>query len=1050
MAHEVTAPAVQRLRRLLNQRVRPAIVTQTQPMTVEASPEIFEVVAFEAVSTLTWRPFALGDAWGRAWHTTWFKMSADLSAEMLNHNIVAHVDLGFTGRGDGFQVEGMAWQHGRRVQAVQPDRRLIPISCDGRDDGAGHRVEIWVEAAATPIIAGHESGYGPTHLGDPTTSGDTPLYELRRAEIGVFNPDVSDLAVILHSLMDLLIDMDSREPQRARLFALVEEVERVLDPLDIPGSAGRAVQFLRQRLDELPGNVGGERTHHIVAAGHAHLDTAWLWPLRETRRKAVRTFVNAVGLLRRNADVIFSHSQAQHYAWVEADAPEVFDEVRALVASGQWEPVGGMWVETDLNLPDGESLLRQFVHGQHAFSKWFDQRSDVAFLPDDFGYPGSLPQIVRHAGGRWFFTQKMSWNETNAFPHHSFWWEGIDGSRLFTHFSPVETYNALLTPSQMRFASRNFRDHRGASQSLALYGHGDGGGGPTQEMIDRGRLSQALPTLPRVEFGSVTSFFQSAEAEYSAAAPVWVGEMYLEKHRGTYSSQIRTKQGNRTCERLLHELELWSAVVGAEQSDLHELWRRVLTQQFHDIIPGSSIAWVHQDTEREHREVSAIIEERLSTVLTGSDATPQVDSSRIRIHDVLNPAPVERCEVVTDRERMAWVEIPAFGHASVTLSDSVALPDHIKAVSCQRDVSGSITMSNGLVSFTIDSTGALSSGVLGASGRDVIGAALDRGDTDSGNGDGSVGYLAVRRDTPAEYDAWDIDHADADATGVRLLSQMAPIVDIEDPCLVQVSSLYGHGSSSFVLRWTLRAGSARLEMRLEADWQGSEERLQWTMPVNVLARDAVCGIQFGHVRRARHSNTSWDAARFEVCAHRYVYISEPGCGVALLADGPRGYDIRHHRLALSLLRSPRFPDPHCDIGAQTIEWNVYLDDGHGDIARVEAEAARLASPIRITAHQVDRPLVPVVVQAEGILVSAMKLADDASGDLIVRLWECRGARTSGTVTIAGRYGGPTAEMWRCNALEERDEGVAGGSIPVSVLDISLRPFEIRTYRLRAQ
>lgn len=1057
MAHEVSAPAIQRLRRLLNQRVRPLIVTAAQPMTVEATAESFDIVSFDEASSLTRRPFSIGEAWGRPWHTTWFKMMANLSPDVTSvlavsphSQLVAHVDLGFTGRGDGFQVEGMAWFNGSRVQAVQPDRRLIPLSLS--NDSKSNKIELWVEAAATPIIAGHESGYGATPLGDPATAGDHPLYSLRRAEVGIFNSDVSELAVLLHALMDLLIDMDGQDPQRARLFAMVEDVEGVLDLRDVPGSARNAVDYLQRRLRDLPGNVSGDQTHRIFAAGHAHLDTAWLWPLRETRRKAVRTFVNAVGLLQRNADARFSHSQAQHYEWVEVDAPEVFDEVRALVANGQWEPVGGMWVETDLNLPDGESLLRQFIHGQRAFVNWFGQRSEVAFLPDDFGYPASLPQIVRHAGGRWFFTQKMSWNETNTFPHHTFWWEGIDGSRLFTHFSPVETYNALLTPSQMRFAERNFLDHRGASQSLALFGHGDGGGGPTQEMIDRGRLSRVLPSVPRVEFGSVASFFQSAHDEYATAAPVWVGEMYLEKHRGTYTSQIRTKQGNRNCERLLHELELWSACAGVEQPDLFELWKRVLTQQFHDIIPGSSIAWVHRDAEREHQEVATIIEDRLSKLLGSSDVVTADDSNQTVLHDVFNPAPVDRREVIIGQRRMAWVEVPAFGQTSVELTRAAVLPADTEPVTCKSDQTGSITMSNGLISCTIDATGVLTDLVVCASGRNIIGRAT-RGDIAGGQGT-QVGHLAIRRDTPAEYDAWDIDRADADRASVTLTSGSPPAIDFANVSAAQVSSTYTHGASTFVLRWTLRAGSSRVDLRLEADWHGTEERLQWVMPVNVLARDAVCGIQFGHVRRARHQNTAWDAARFEVCAHRYVRISEPGCGVALMADGPRGYDIRNHGLSLSLLRAPQFPDPQCDIGLQTIEWSLYLDHGQQDVGSIEMEAARIAHPMRIVPHGPDRPRAPVVVDATGVFVSALKMADDASGDLIVRLVECRGAHTSGTVTVARRSMNADIEIWRCNALEDREsdaaESLTSNFADGYVASVSLAPFEIRTLRIRSR
>ncbi|MEY3823173.1 MAG: hypothetical protein RL628_1281, partial [Actinomycetota bacterium] len=544
----------------------------------------------------------------KAWHTVWFKMIATVPSSLEGQPLVASIDLGFNARGDGFQVEGLAYRHGKIMHAVQPDRRLVDLGIGV----AGEVIEIWIEAAATPIIAGHAFGYGATPLGDPATSGDALLYQLRRADVSVYDAGVNQLAVALHAAIDLAIDLDDGSSQRARLFAALERAGNALDVNRVSATAAAA-------LNEIKVVLGAEAigtAHQIVAAGHAHLDTAWLWPIRETRRKAVRTFANAVDLLKKNPDVVFSHSQAQHYAWVREDAPEIFAEVVKLVAAGQWEPVGGMWVETDLNLPTGESLLRQMVYGQRAFQSWFGVRCDGAFLPDDFGYPGTLPQIVQHGGARWFFTQKLSWNETNKFPHHTFWWEGIDGTRVFTHFSPVDTYNALLTPSQLRFAEKNFADHVGANRSLVLYGHGDGGGGPTQTMIDRGRLANNLEGVPKVSFGKIRNFFADAEQEYGEQAQTWVGEMYFEKHRGTYSSQLGTKQGNRNSERLLHELEVWSAVSGQRVGEIDGLWQRVLTQQFHDIIPGSSIAWVHDDAEAEHAAVAEEVGQLLDSVLS--------------------------------------------------------------------------------------------------------------------------------------------------------------------------------------------------------------------------------------------------------------------------------------------------------------------------------------------------------------------------------------------------------------------------------------------------
>ena len=1001
---------MQRARRLLDQRVQPCVTHSSLSFEVFASEELFETVSYEKAIALSLSPFAIGTRWGKAWHTVWFKLVATVPANLAGQPLVAAIDLGFNGRGDGFQVEGLAYRHGKIVQAVQPDRRLVHLG----SSAVGEVIELWVEAAATPIIAGHAFGYGPTPLGDPATSGNAPLYQLRRAELAVFDQGVHDLAVALHTAIDLTIDLEESSSQRARMFAALERAGNALNVNAVSETASSA-------LAELKAVLAGESrgtSHHIVAAGHAHLDTAWLWPIRETRRKAVRTFANAVDLLKKNPDAVFSHSQAQHYAWVRDEAPEIFAEVVELVKAGQWEPVGGMWVETDLNLPVGESLLRQMVHGQRAFDSWFGTRCDGAFLPDDFGYPGTLPQIVQHGGGRWFFTQKLSWNETNKFPHHTFWWEGIDGTRVFTHFSPVDTYNALLTPSQLRFAEKNFADHVGATRSLVLYGHGDGGGGPTQTMIDRGRWANNLEGVPQVSFGTIRKFFADAENEYGDQAQTWVGEMYFEKHRGTYSSQLGTKQGNRNSERLLHELEIWSAAVGQHVDDIDGLWKRVLTQQFHDIIPGSSIAWVHDDAETEHAAVASEIVQHLDTVLS-----PRTDGSTW----LLNPAPVAISGVVDIDGQPRWVEVPATSGTQYFLSD---LPVQVSPVVCDQ-TNDHLAVTNGRIRVCWNLLGEMVQLLDCQTGRSLM-------------GDNRVSSFVLRQDTPAEYDAWDIDLADANSPAIPVKNVGAPRIESQSDLRVVVVADFATTHSKFRVRWSLTAGSSRLDIALDADWNESEYRLQMNLPTDVLAREATCGTQFGHVRRPRHHNTSWDVAKFEVCAHRYVHVGEPGCGIAILADGPRGYDIRGNALALTLLRSPKFPDPQADMGRQRVEWSLYVDQCPGDVEGIEIESALVAHPYRLITGTPIAISAGIRLDARGALISVIKPADDGSGDLVVRLWETRGASTSGTLSISR----PAATAVLCNALEEplSPEII---SVKDGIVDIELAPFQIQTLRISA-
>jgi alpha-mannosidase len=1003
MAHPITTPALQRAQRLLDQRVSPFVHTGRHDFTVEATAETFDAVPYADAVRAPREPFAIGTRWGRPWHSRWFRLVTTVPAHLADVPLRALVDIGFRGRGDGFETEALAWMDGCIVHAIQPDRRTINLGTRA----AGDTVEIWVEAAATPIIAGHEHGYGPTPMGDPATAPSSPLYVLRTAALAAWNAEIESLALELHAVIDLTIDTSAGSPSRPRLFAALDATAKAFDVNDPAGTAGAA----RAALSPVLSLRNGPAAHRIVATGHAHLDTAWLWPLRETRRKAVRTFANAVHLLEQNSDFVYCHSQAQHYAWVEQDAPDIFEKVKAFVVTGRWEPVGGMWVETDLNLPDGESLVRQMTQGQRAFRRWFGVTCNGAFLPDDFGYPAGLPQIVAHGGAEWFFTQKLSWNETNRFPHHSFWWEGLDGSAVFAHFSPVDTYNAINTPSQFRFAERNFSDHVGATSSLVLFGHGDGGGGPTQTMIDRARLAADLSSVPRVTMGRVADFFAGAIAEYGPDAPMWNGEMYFEKHRGTYSTQVRTKQGNRRSERVLREVETWAAAVGTRPDRIDEWWQRVLTQQFHDIIPGSSIAWVHQDAEAEFAAVVSEAEAEIARILAVAHGGPTF----------VNHLPHSWSGVTEVDGRAVWVDIEPFSATPVN-----SLSERRFRNECS-EVGGSVTAVTDFATITFSPEGDITSFVVG--GRELV------------PDDELVGFV-MRQDTPAEYDNWDIDMADANRMAERIPSTGTPTVVECGPLRTVVECEHATASSRWTARYTLLPD--RLDVHLLADWHEEENRLQWRFPVDVHAREAVCGTQFGHVRRPRHVNTSWDLARFEVCAHRWVAVHEPRFGVAVVADGPRGWDVRGQSLQLTVLRSPKFPDPLADRGRHSISWSVTGLAGDPAADALEARAEHILNPPRLLpATPASLPAAPLrCIERGSAQFSAVKPADDGSGDLVVRMWESSGDRSRTVLSVPGARGASY-----CNALEEPT-----GQVPETRGDdaftVTLDPFEIVTLRFR--
>ena len=617
------------------------------------------------------RAFPVPSMWGPPWGTTWFRCRGEVPVEWSAQRVEAIIDLGFAADSPGFQCEGLVrGPRGEPVQGIHPRRTAVPVAA-----GAGS-VEIIVEAASNPTFP----QFRPSLLGSPATAGEAPLYEFTRADLVVVDEEAEALLHdfdVLDGLMRTLAVADRRRPQLLRVLA------RGLDAL----AGGATPVEARAVLAPALATPASPAAHRAIATGHAHIDTAWLWPMRETVRKCVRTFASAVDLMDRQPDYVFSCSQAQQYDWVRQHEPELFERIAAKVSAGQWVPVGGMWVEADMNLPSGESIARQIVHGQRWFAEHVGVTCTEVWIPDVFGYPGSLPQVFVAGGMRRFVTQKLSWNRTNRFPHQTFWWEGIDGTRVLTHFPPVDTYNAEITPAELAQSMERFAEHSWSNVSLIPFGYGDGGGGPTREMLDRAARLADLDPMPRVELGSAARFFEQLEAEAAAGAsvPVWHGELYFETHRGTLTSQLRTKLGNRRCERLLREAELWTATasVGGVEVDPRELdatWQEVLTQQFHDILPGSSISWVHADAESIFDRVGSELEERIVSQLVALAPGRTV---------LANAATVDRAEVVAttadwlgdgptqrlaDGRTAAFVNVPGLGLATLAASELPAGP----------------------------------------------------------------------------------------------------------------------------------------------------------------------------------------------------------------------------------------------------------------------------------------------------------------------------------------------------------------------------------------
>jgi alpha-mannosidase len=1113
-----------RTERIQRERIAPAITRDLGALTVSAwqvpgdGEPVGDQVAAAADAEGAFRPVTLPQPWGRAWSTWWFRLEGTVPQllvpagtsdapvpggtvpEIPAPEVRLDVDLGFVDDWPGNQCEGLLLADGMvPLKAINSRNRTVGVGPTRTEDSAapadvagvgripaapGDHVRLFLEAAANPdMMAG---GTTPTELGDRLTAPPTPRFELRTARWISRDPVVWGLWHDVDVLKGLAEQLPEDSTRRAEILCGLDDAMSAVDLQDVAGTAGRS----RQVLAPLLAAPAGASALEITTIGHAHIDSAWLWPVRETVRKVGRTFSNVAALMDEYPEFTFTATSAQQYAWLEQSRPEVFERVREAVARGQWFPSGGMWVESDANLPGGEALIRQFTYGIRYFQRAFGTRSRTLWLPDSFGYSAALPQIARLVGMDGFLTQKISWSKTNQLPHSTMWWQGIDGTRILTHFPPVNCYDSMLTADEVALAEKNFREKGRAKAQVIPFGYGDGGGGPTASMLERARRREDLEGSPHLRMGDPDSFFDHAREEYGDRAPVYRGELYLEFHRGVFTSQLEIKQGNRRAEHALRALEfVWSMVTARalgtiDQQAVDELWQRTLLLQFHDILPGSSIAWVNRDAHSDHAWILARCEEltaRGLALLAGERAVAvdQVpgDSTAHRPlgtgRSLLNVAPHPRTEVIEVAGTPRPVTVP--GSALVPLQDALAAGDGVPPVQVREPGDGSVVLDNGLLRVVIGAEGTLDALRDLVAGREVlpVGARANR--------------LQIFEDLPNEFDAWDVDRHYRDSARPQRVGRPTRIeVSRADPARASVRIERMLGVSPAVQTVTLDAGGQRIDLGLEVDWHERESLLKASFPLAVQARDHTAEIQFGHVTRPLHENTSWEFARFEVPMHRWVLAEEPGYGAALVTDSTYGYDAlpwsgtgggraSGTELRLSLMRGPNWPDPRADRTRRSLHYSLVVD---ADATRATQAGQAMNLPLRCVDGQVAAAMVMPTAQDPSVHVEAVLPAHDGSGDLIVRLYEGAGSHTRTRLDL----GVPVARVWEVDPLDDdlaepqldvtaeagaisgpdatiRAEGTAGAGTgattgatadAITHVEVSLHPFQILSLRLSPQ
>ncbi|MBC8102654.1 MAG: alpha-mannosidase [Cytophagales bacterium] len=1056
--------------------IEAAICRERVPLTdLRFASENQSPAAGLSADTTDWLAVSVGHGWHGAESAAWLRGQFSIPAEWAGERVGLYLAI------EG--CEPLLYLDGRPAQALDynhPDVLLY----DAARGGETHTIAV--------------ECYSQTRGSDARLTA-AELVRIDRDAYVLFY----DFAVALEAL-DVL-DENSREYQgllhglesamNALDYTAQDDTETILTGWHSFSRSNRSAAFYaslpaaraalrREFYDKFPADTAREPA--MTLAGHAHIDVAWLWSLANTRKKCGRTFATALRLMEEFPDYHFTQSQPQLYQYTKEDYPELYERIKQRVAEGRWELTGGMWVEADCNVTSGESLIRQILLGNRFFQREFGKTTRVLWLPDVFGYSAALPQIVKGCGMGYFLTTKISWSQFNRMPCDTFQWRGIDGTEVLTHFvttskpedSPY-TYNGFVTAKEMRGSWQRYQQKDVNDELLNLFGYGDGGGGADRRMLEAGRRYQSLAGFSRASFGPAESFFDrlAKRVEGSPLLPTWVGELYLEFHRGTYTSQARNKKANRQSEILYRNAELFGVLATLTTGHvypweaLNRGWEKILLNQFHDIIPGSSIAQVYEDSARDYAEITEIGETALQSALESiasrvrtrgravivfnpTDTLRPSDVARITIPETLdaniefadeNGVPLA-AQKLSDREYLTIVpEVGPLGYQTLTIGKAGGLPE-VSSVSAREGAVAPL-LENDFVRVTFDEAGEIVSlvhklyedaepGEEGAmTEREVI-APGQRGNA-----------LILFEDKPLRYDAWDIDiYYQSKPYPLREIGTVERLTIVENgPVRAGIEIVRSFLRSRITQRVYLYAHSPRIEFETVIDWQERQMLLKTAFPVAVNASRATYEIQFGSVERPTHWNTSWDWARFEVCAHKWADLSEGDYGVSLLNDCKYGYDIRDNVLRLTLLKGAVSPDSGADLGQHSFTYALLPHTGDWRAETVD-EAHSLNYPL-LTRFVPANPRggLPAAyafatVDDQGLLIDTIKKAEDSDA-IVIRLYEAFNTRGTATLTL----GFPLAEAYTVNMVEENPEPIAQDGNRIT---FDYRPFEIKTFLLK--
>lgn len=970
-----------------------------------------ERLSYSEINRHEFEPMRPGDRWGGNWTYAWLRGTIVAPKEAEGERLVVAADFG---------SEATLYINGIVSGALDLQHHDITLTRKARE---GEVFELVAEA-----YAGHSD--------QQPVFGDSYLC--------LFKEEVYQFFIDLECLWQVLQYTDANSLRAAEINRCLTDVVAAIDFGLQDEMLAENISFCRERMKPLLSCVNGSTSPLLFLMGQSHLDIAWLWPIEETKRKIARTMSNQLALMEEYPEYKYVQSQPYLFQLAKELYPEMYERMKQRVAEGRIIPEGGMWVESDTNLAGGESLIRQFLHGKRFFREEFGKDNEMLWLPDVFGYSGNMPQIMKGCGIHYFASVKMFQTYENAadpFPYNTFMWEGIDGSRILTHLLDYGDYPIRVNPKFLIGQWNDRVQKDGIATRLVQYGHGDGGGGANRDDMEFLRRLDNLEGVPRTRQGSPIEYFEDQVAKGVPDAK-YVGELYYPAHRGTYTTQAMLKRLNRKTEIGFREAELWGAASellrrkGYPYERMDQLWKQLLLHHFHDILPGTSIHRVHVEAQAELTGLHAAIHEiagefRASLAAEGSAAVTVFNSlswdrkGLVALPDGVsaivdhagNPVSVQRHEGALYAELAS----PSMGWSTYNVVKEAAVP-----ASPSKVYATTSRLENEYLAMDLNDRGEL------ASIKDKL--------TGTEWAAGACNVLSMYRDQPSAFDAWEIDRR-YQASKVALEDKAEMTVTANGPLFANVRVVRRLHQSTMIQNIRIYSGSRRVEFHTTVEWNEKNKMLRVDFPVRVHANESLQEIQFGYVRRPNHASRAHDADRFEVSQHKWTALAESNRGFALLNDCKYGVAVKDHTISLTLLRSPSYPDETSDQGTHQFAYAFLFWDGAFHDSRVIREAYELNYPLQ-TNHGAGKAGERSFLQVDqaAVIAETVKLAEDGSGDWIIRLYESKGS----SVACGIRPGLSYSAVFETDMLEQNLTELphADGRIR-----LPFRPFEVKTIRL---